>query len=321
MSASRRPKRERWAHERLVRELATLVGAAIEPSTATSYASAVRSYKEFCDMHEIPHIPTPQTLALYITYTSHYINPRSIDTYLAGICHNLEPYYPNVRESRRHPLVVKALKGAKKLRAIGITRKRAITRTELGDVCDLYATSSDYDDLLFVAQLLTGFHGLLRLGELVWPDKKSLQDYRKVILRNSVQFTVASYSFFLPGHKGDRYYEGNRVLILQTQTRDDPYASFKKYLARRDAIWRFTPELWLRADGTIPTRRWFLNHLHRHFDENVAGHSLRSGGATALAQAGVPMHVIQAIGRWASDAFQVYIRTHPLLLAMSLQNP
>jgi hypothetical protein len=321
MPLSRRPLRDRWTHERLVSELAILTGASIEASTATTYASALRSYTDFCLLHDLPRDPTPHTLALYVAYTSHYINPRSVDSYLSGICNTLEPFYPYVRQSRKHPLVVKALRGAKKISAVGIHRKRALTRTEIGVVCSSYNSSSDYDDYLFVTLLLTGFHGLLRLGELVWPDKRDLQDYRKVVLRTSVEFSPSSYSFFLPAHKGDRFFEGNRVLILQTLTADDPFSPFKNYLAHRDAAWPYNPELWLRHDGSIPTRCWFIARLRRHFTSDVAGHSLRSGGATALAQAGVPMHVIQAIGRWSSDAFQSYIRTHPLLLAASVSHP
>jgi hypothetical protein len=44
------------------------------------------------------------------------------------------------------------------------------------------------------------------------------------------------------------------------------------------------------------------------------GHSLRSGGATALALMGVCDDLIQAIGRWASDTFRIYIWKHPVLL-------
>jgi hypothetical protein len=76
--------------------------------------------------------------------------------------------------------------------------------------------------------------------------------------------------------------------------------------------------LWLREDGSVPTRGWFIRHLRTHFSDDVAGHSLRAGGATALAEAGIPPHIIQAIGRWASAAFQIYIRQHPVLLAALL---
>ena len=37
-------------------------------------------------------------------------------------------------------------------------------------------------------------------------------------------------------------------------------------------------------------------------------HSLRIGGATAAAAAGVPPSVIRVMGRWNSDIFEVYTR-------------
>lgn len=179
-------------------------------------------------------------------------------------------------------------------------------------------SSSSHDDLLFFVILLVGFHGLMRLGELVWPDKTSLQDYRKVTKRSSVELLPDGFSFFLPGHKADRFFEGNRILLQRNTRGDDPDSPFRKYLTSRDALFPFHPELWLRVDGSIPTRGWFIRHLRKHFPSDVAGHSLRAGGATALAQAGIPPHIIQAIGRWASDTFQIYIRHHPVLLAAFL---
>ena len=54
--------------------------------------------------------------------------------------------------------------------------------------------------------------------------------------------------------------------------------------------------------------------MRTFFADDVAGQSMRSGGATSLAENGVPPNLIQAIGRWASSAFQIYIRKNPVLL-------
>ncbi|KAH8919584.1 hypothetical protein BT69DRAFT_1206803, partial [Atractiella rhizophila] len=61
-------------------------------------------------------------------------------------------------------------------------------------------------------------------------------------------------------------------------------------------------------------RSWFIRQLRRFFSSDIAGHSLRSGGATHLAANGVPESIIQKIGRWSSEAFQIYIRQHPILI-------
>jgi hypothetical protein len=71
---------------------------------------------------------------------------------------------------------------------------------------------------------------------------------------------------------------------------------------------------WLTSSGHVPTRHWFITRLRTFFPKEIAGQSLRSGGATSLAEAGADLATIQAAGRWSSNAFQIYIRKHPVLL-------
>ena len=316
--SSRQPHRAPWTRERLEHERAMALGNAIDASSAASYSSALQSYVTFCRSHNFPIDPTPDTLSFFTVFMCHHIKPSSVDAYLSGICNQLKPFYPHARSNRRHQLVARTLRGCKKLRAVAITRKRPLHRAELSILRDQYMSTSNHDDPLFFTILLVGFHALMRLGELVWPDKKALQDYRKVTKRSSVELLAEGFSFFLPGHKADRFFEGNCIVLQKNASGDDPDAPFRKYLTSRDSLYPFHPELWLREDGSIPTRSWFIRRLRSHFPSDVAGHSLRAGGATALAQAGIPPHIIQAIGRWASETFQIYIRQHPVLLAALL---
>ena len=64
----------------------------------------------------------------------------------------------------------------------------------------------------------------------------------------------------------------------------------------------------------VPTHLWFIRHLARYFPKAIAGQSMQSGGATNLAINGVPPPLIQAAGRWSSEAFQVYARKNHFLL-------
>lgn len=61
-----------------------------------------------------------------------------------------------------------------------------------------------------------------------------------------------------------------------------------------------------------------MKHLRAFFPADISGHSMRAGGATSLAVAGVPPAMIQAIGRWSSDAWLAYIRKHPVVLGAAL---
>jgi hypothetical protein len=154
----------------------------------------------------------------------------------------------------------------------------------------------------------------MRLGELTISDDKSLFDHRKITSRTSVVATNDDYRFFLPAHKADKVFEGNTVIIQRHDNTIDPLSCFKKYLSSRDRLFPFSSDLWLRADGSRPTRSFFIRRMNLFFDTDVAGQSMRAGGATSLAENGVPPHLIQAIGRWASSTFQIYIRKNPVLL-------
>src|SRR5258705_59557 len=82
---------------------------------------------------------------------------------------------------------------------------------------------------------------------------------------------------------------------------------------------RHTMTLWLCSNGCVPTHSWFISHIHAIFPSNdIAGHSLHSGGATALTLADTPLHQIQSAGHWSSDAFLIYLHKNLLLIQGSL---
>jgi hypothetical protein len=303
-----------WTRERLLHERAIALGQAINTSTWKNYGSALNSYLNFVRLHNFPVEPTADSISFFTVFTSFYIKPDSVDSYLSGICQQLEPFYPNVREIRKSILCKRTLSGCKRLRGTPTNRKRALTMDDLQIVIDHYANSTSHDDLLFVSQLITGFFALMRLGELTISDDKSLFDYRKITKRTSVLISNDNYRFFLPSHKADRFFEGNTVIIQHHMGTINPLSFFKKYLNSRDCLFPFSTDLWLRADGSRPTRSFFIRRMKIFFSNDVAGQSMCAGGATLLAENGIPPHLIQAIGRWASPAFQIYIRKNPVLL-------
>jgi hypothetical protein len=193
-------------------------------------------------------------------------------------------------------------------------RKRALTVDNLQTVVNHYSNSTLHDDLLFVAMLLTGFFGLLRLGELTFPDDVTLQNWKKVTRRNTVRIQEGLYEFLLPGHKADRFFEGNKIMIPAHRFHHHPLRHFQAYITSRDTLHPVASPLWVTEAGTVPTRSFFIARLRLFFPPDIAGQSMRAGGATALAENGVSPAIIQASGRWASEAFLVYIRKNPTLL-------
>ena len=300
--------------ERLVNERSISLGYSLDASSFGSYTSALNSYITFCNLHALPIDPSPDTLSFYIVFLSTHIKPDSVNSYLSGICRQLEAFYPEVRRNRKSLLVSRTMTGCMRRFGSPVKRKAPLSHANLLFVLDSIVSNPSHDDLLFAALMLTGFHGLLRLGELVFPDKKKLRNYRKISLRHSVSVLPSQYSFFLPSHKADPFFEGNIILIQKNKTPTDPHKPFLAYLASRDDRFPIHPELWLTSSGCVPTRHWFIKRLRTFFPQEIAGQSLRSGGATSLAEAGAHLDTIQAAGRWASKAFRIYLRKNPVLL-------
>ncbi len=325
-SRSRARPRETWSHEQLLFERALALSQARALQTRSSYSTALRSYLSFCDRQHLPISPSPDTLSLFIAYEGQHIEPRSVKAYLSGICSELEPFFPDVRGARASRLVRDTLKGSMRLYSKPVRRKAPLTRENVSLLAASLPVPPSHDDSLFLALLLTGFHGLARLGDLVWPDHIQHRTYATVTRRLSVSVVHDHFSFLLQTHKTDAFFEGDQVLVRAQHPGPNPHRVFTTYLASRDQLFPCRSELWLRADGSIPLRRWFISRLSNTFppSANISGHSMRAGGATALALSGIPGDTIRSIGRWSSASWQVYIRKHPVLLHALLsvhQNP
>ncbi|KIK58508.1 hypothetical protein GYMLUDRAFT_170968, partial [Collybiopsis luxurians FD-317 M1] len=226
------PPRRPWTIEELVQGRNITLGLATDTSSRRTYTSHLNSYIAFCSMHNFPLDPTPDTLSFFVVYMSHHIEPRLVGNYLSGICDRLEIYFPEVRSRM------------KKLCSKPTQCKLPLSRDHLLCAQNSLLPTSSHDDILFVAMLITGTCGLLRLGELVIPDDPRIQNSRKIIQR-------------MPHSAGT-------------------------YTAKTTSF-PFTP-------------------------------TYGASGATALAEDGAAPQVIQAIGRWSSETFQIYIHHHPIIL-------
>jgi integrase len=298
----------------LTKLLIQALECAWDPSTRKTYKSHLKSYLYFIRSHKLDVEPNETTLALYVVYMSQFIKPTSVESYLTGICHYLRGFYPNISNWRNAPLLLQTLRGCKKRYGTPVRRKKALSLNDLSTITVALRSSKEYDDVLFIALLLVGFFGLLRLGELVYPNDTSLDQPKKMVQRSNMQLHANSLRFELPYHKADRFFQGNTVLILPNNGPADPIAAVARYCVLRDKQFPEATDMWIRSKGERPRRSWFIRKLRAFEVGDVAGHSLRSGGATTLAENGVRLDIIQALGRWSSDAFRSYIRLHPIIL-------
>jgi hypothetical protein len=284
----------------------------IELSTAKGYAIGARDYISFCMNYSIPLDPTPQTLSRYIAFTSQFI--ASGPKYLSGARHFLKDLYPEWDEGRADPLVQATIRGSKKARADPIRRKLPLRPSHLDAFLQLAVCSGLYDDFLFAVLLSCCFYGCHRSGELVIKNDKSLFDWRKIIKRASLVFVGKRAQYHLPYHKGDPFYRGTDILFTEQEIAD-PVSLLCQYIAKRDIRHGARAALFLREDGSIPTRSWFDKKFFALLSREYGGHSPRAGAATFYASLGLSESVIQAIGRWSSAAWKIYIRDNPTIRA------
>ena len=217
-----------------------------------------------------------------------------LEATVSGVCNQLEPYFPNVRAQHHHWLISKLLEGCKKMLPSSPNHKQPITHLELLHLSSSLLHMTTYDDILFLTMLLTGFHGLMCLRKLTWPDNKHLQDYHKVILCLTVIVHPVSYQFLLLGHKASCFF----LKVASYSSKPLKHLMIHGYcllciLPNKTTFFLSHQNyIWLRANGSIPTSSWFLFLFTRYFKGNVGGHSLQAGGATALAEAGLPSQII-----------------------------
>ena len=183
---SRQPAQLPWTMEHLIHERSILLGMVIDTTTALTYSSATNSYLAFCKLHQLPVDPTPGTLSYYITFQSAHINPKSVESYLSGICSCLKPFFPNICTNCATALVKHMLKGARRHHGHPTTRKAPLMTSHLCIIANSLHKSCDHDDMLFLAMINTGFAGLLRLGEMAMSDSLHHRDPRKEIARSSL---------------------------------------------------------------------------------------------------------------------------------------
>ena len=230
--SSRQPRRDAWTVERLINERSISLGYSLDESSFGTYTSALNSYLTFCKIHKFPIDPTQDTLSFYVVFLSSHIKPDSVNSYLSGICRQLEPFFPEVRRNRNSVLVSRTMTGCMRRFGSPVKRKAPLSHADLLLVLDSIVSNPSHDDLLFAAIILTGFHALMRLGKLVFPDKKELRNYRKISLRHTVSVLPHQFSFFLPSHKADRFFEGNTIIIQKLSTPTDPIFLILSHISR-----------------------------------------------------------------------------------------
>ena len=181
-------------------------------------------------------------------------------------------------------------------------KKEPITASMLTTLVESLGTSPTLSDVRLAAGALLSFAAFLRYNEL------------SGLRCCDIRFTEQHMTVHITSSKTDQYRQGDSVVVARTRTITCPVAMMERYMLMAGistassarlfrAIVRTKKGEKLRCSGTLSYTRMrevFLAKLKSlGFDANQFGlHSLRAGGATAVANAGIPDRLFKRHGRW-----------------------
>lgn len=170
------------------------------------------------------------------------------------------------------------------------------------------------------AMLCVGVYGLFRSGELAC---KTSTPTVSVLSRADVSWKSDCCTITLRASKTDPFRNGADIILYKNSSPTCPYRWLREHFDNAPRQFTFAP-LFQSTTGS-PISYDQLNSSIKLLAAKAgldptlfAGHSLRIGGATSLAQLGYPAHFIKELGRWSSLSYQVYTRlTNPIRKAIS----
>lgn len=303
-------------------------------TTLRLYGAALAAYHAFCD-HRVPRVPElsrgPASEELILEFISACVglySSSAVRNYVYGVkaWHTLHRLPWAVSDD----VLSTAFKAA--LRLEPPTSSRDLRDPVTIESMMVVATHLDMNsplDATVWACMTTVFWSVSRLGEFT-VEKISAFDAQRHIKRSNVQIDVDAgcdglkvTSFFIPGTKASV-----RGETTQWATQDgpcDPRSTllnhFKVNNPAPDAhlfTWRHP------SKGLRPLmKRAFLARVNEVLAIGgfapIKGHCLQIGGVLEFLLRGTPFDVVKVLGRWSSDAFEMYLRDFASILAPYIQ--
>lgn len=315
--------------------------------TLDTYGSGLALYHRYCDARGVAeHDRAPASADLILSFTSalagHY-SASTISNSLAGVrmWHLLHRLPWNSTLEHQQLL----LRGATQLVAVHdvscepeqrISRPRRLPMT----VRLLEAMSSQLDrsislDVAVYACATTLLWAVARTGEFTAPSLTKFDPRIHITIEHVSQDILDRHgnvvtSFHLPRTKSS--VTGEDVSWAEQVGAADPKSAFAAHLDLNKP--QPGEHLFVHSvvrNGNLQrrplTEKAFIARVQAALQaagvhEKYTGHCFRIGGTLEYLLRGTPFAVVKVLGRWASDAFQLYLRQHAQILAPFLQaNP
>ncbi|KAL5515947.1 hypothetical protein EMCRGX_G001197 [Ephydatia muelleri] len=291
---------------------------AVAPSTSTTYRAGIRKYYAFCTQFNLTPLPgSKHTINLFAAYLSQVLQANTTQVYLAAVTHlHLTRGFSS--PAHNNPTLNIAIRGMQRSQGPAHLRPKRLLLTigMLEQLLRLLNSDplSSHDKLMLKAALTFVFFGFLRVSEYTRTTRGTF-DPRLHPTRSDVTWVKEGLHFLIKKSKTDQTGRGTMISMGFTHRASCPVMALRAYFQNctappRAALFHFHTGRLL----TSRAMRAILKDLLLWGGYNTSQyntHSLRTGAATAAAQAGLPPSTIQRLGRWSSAAYITYTR-HPL---------
>lgn len=293
---------------------------ALAPSTKRTYGSAKRRYLSFCITHDISPLPTSESLLCrYVAQLANdNLSHTSIKCYLAAIRHlQIEQGLgdPTISAMAKLELVIRGVKRVQAEKQPARTRL-PITIDILEKLHGSWRNHPNRRDstMLWAASALC-FFGFLRSGEITVPSDSAFDEASHLTFKDVAVDRLDNPSILrvnIKVSKTDPFRQGVNVCVGRSGCPLCPVVAMLDYLVARGGG---PGPLFQFADGRPLTRTRLVEQVRTALSKagiestKYSGHSFRSGAATTAAHHGISDATIKMLGRWKSNAYQLYIKT------------
>ena len=285
----------------------------LAPSSRRVYSVAQRAYFTFCSLYKLPVLPASEfSLMLFVTWLSQDkgLAPSFISTYLASI-RSLHVDFGLPDPTNGALRLRRILRAARPIPGSTPRPLRLPITVPLLAIIAQALDSPTFDNVMFWAACCTAFFGFLRVSEFTCYGP---YDPIMHLSRSDLSLDPAGfYRLYLKRSKTDPFALGCTIILGPSGRRICPVIALSRYITLRGTS---PGPLFILANG-LPLSPSVVNTWLRSILSATgipgyySSHSFRIGAATSAARAGVPDHLVKALGRWTSDAYLRYIRVPP----------
>ena len=294
-----------------------LLRSALRQSTQNCYSSAQKKYIHFCAKYHIEPLPaTDESLLLYVSYLHEQgLTGSSIKVYMSAV-KSLHVYSGFDSPITSNNKVALAIRGAINLSA-SPARTQPITYELLVRMLPLLAGRQDI--VMLKAAMCLAFFGCLRAGEFCLNAGDNFDPAIHLCVRD-ISMHTDHFTLYLKRSKTDKNNQGVQIHVGCSGELACAFCSMKDFISTRDP--NLSP-LFQDTLGHILTKSYFVSVTRILLaslgldPSRFSGHSYRAGSATTGADRGFDQWELKMLGRWSSDAYQIYLRNPKLVSTFS----